>query len=162
MAVITELSLYLFSSLISGDVCRQRPRSVRLSGPCGGAQPGCDFPTDLLVRGVVLGTQRFGTLTMLARGPSWANPPLLFPGRGECNTSLPESHFPFLSNFHTPASAPPPCWRAPRKEDCSDIRKAFFHRLPLLFPTFPQQCLGFSKREVCRHVQLDLSAVMEH
>lgn len=118
----------------------KRPGSVR-------PQPACDFPTDLLwVRGVVLGTQRSGTLTMLARGPSRANPPLLFPGRGECNTSLPESHFPFLSNFHTPGPLPfpllaPPTpssrWRAPRKEDCGDMRKALFHRLPSPFPTFP-------------------------
>lgn len=137
-----KLSLYLFSRLISSDVCRRRPCWVRLYGPSSGAQPGWDFPTDLLVRGVVLGTQRFGTLTMLARGPSGANPPLLFPGRGQCNTSLPESHFPFLSNFHTPTplSRCPtlqPRWRAPRKEDCGDMRKALFQCLPSLFPTFP-------------------------
>lgn len=74
----------------------------------------------------------------------------------------PTSH---SSQTFTPRAPTPPSssrWRTPQKEDCSDMRKALFHRLPSLFPTFPQQCSGFSKREVCRHVQLDLSAVMEH
>lgn len=65
-------------------------------------QPGFDFPTDLLVRGVVPSTQRFGTVTMLAQTQA-EQPPPLFPGLWECNTLRTKSHFPFLSNFHTPA-----------------------------------------------------------
>lgn len=34
-------------------------------------------------------------------GPS-CNPHPFFPGSWECNTLLTKSHFPFLSNFHTP------------------------------------------------------------
>lgn len=73
---------------------------------CGGGgylqQPGFDFPTDLPVRGVVPSTQRFGTVTMLAQTQA-EQPPPLFPGLWECNTLRTKSHFPFLSNFHTPA-----------------------------------------------------------
>lgn len=65
-------------------------------------QPGFDFPTDLPVRGVVPSTQRFGTVTMLAQTQA-EHPPPLFPGPWQCNTLRTKSHFPFLSNFHTPA-----------------------------------------------------------
>lgn len=65
-------------------------------------QPGFDFPTDLPVRGVVPSTQRFGTVTMLAQ-TQVEHPPPLFPGPWQCNTLRTKSHFPFLSNFHTPA-----------------------------------------------------------
>lgn len=76
--------------------------SICLCWQSSKAQPGFDFPTDLPVRGVVPSTQRFGTVTMLAQTQA-EQPPPLFPGPWGCNTLLTKSHFPFLSNFHTPA-----------------------------------------------------------
>lgn len=78
----------------------------------------------------------------LAQWLCWHRPklstptPILFPGLAECNTSLTKSHFPFLSNFHTPTppsslSLPPPTGETPGKKrrNCGDKRMPLFHLL---------------------------------
>lgn len=68
-------------------------------------KPGFDFPTD----GSPTDREEWSPApSVLAQWLCWHRPkaehPLpLFPGPWECNTLLTKSHFPFLSNFHTPA-----------------------------------------------------------
>lgn len=69
-------------------------------------KPGFDFPTE----GSPTDREEWSPApSVLAQWLCWHRPkaehPLpLFPGPWECNTLLTKSHFPFLSNFHTPAS----------------------------------------------------------
>lgn len=94
-------------------------------------KPGFDFPTDLPVWVMVPNTQGFGTVTMLAQTQA-EHPPPPFPGSWEFNTLRTKSHFPFLSNFHTPAlryHPPMAAGMAPWK------LKNFFHHP--LFPSLP-------------------------
>lgn len=66
--------------------------------------------------------------------PNTEHPPPLFPRPWECNTLLTKSHFPFLSNFHTPATLPPPTpgWHGDWGVTC-----LWLFPSPLLFPSFP-------------------------
>lgn len=151
--------IYLFSTLIRAGVCRQRPLFclsllaeqqsttwLWFSHRSAGERSGPRHPA--LWHSDYVGTD-----------PSWAtHPPLLFPGLAECNTSLTKSHFPFLSNFHTPTTTTPtipssPDWRDPwKKEELWWHAHDTFPSPPPL-PAFPA-ALRLSPHELCRHVRL--------
>ncbi len=134
------LLIYYFSGFLFGQsafhLCKFAEASAGTSCLClcwrsSKEQPGFDFPTDLPVRGVVPSTQRFGTVTMLAQTQA-EHPPPLFPGPWECNTLRTKSHFPFLSNFHTPAPLLPRLACPLKKGDWGDMRMTLS-----ISPTFP-------------------------
>lgn len=120
-------------------ICKSLQRLLRTHYLCvsvGRAQeqPGFDFPTDLPVRGVVPSIQCFGTVTMLAQTQA-ESPPPLFPGPWDCNTLLTKSHFPFLSNIHTPATPSPIAGMPPEKRIGVTCARLF--PCPQLFPSLP-------------------------
>lgn len=144
--------IYLFSTLIRARVCRQRPLfclsllaeqqsttwlwfSHRSAGERSGPQHPALWHSDYV------GTD-----------PSWATPPLLFPGLAECNTSLTKSHFPFLSNFHTPTTPPrPPHPFLPRlarplKKGGLVVTCAWHFSISATVPDIPRGIKAFSTR----------------
>ena len=77
-------------------------------------------------------------------GPKPNTPPPLFPGPWECNTLLTKSHFPFLSDFHTPVTPPPPPngWHAPWKGDWGDMPMTL--SISSTFPIIPMTTSAFN------------------